>query len=55
MKLLKIYRVVCVDNYQHVEPETNWHTSKEYCNNYIQNSSYKHCLNIENSEVIIDD
>jgi len=54
-KSTKIYRVRCVDNYQQSEPETNWHTSKEWCDSYICHSPYKHCLNIESSELIIDE
>lgn len=54
-KSIKIYRVRCLDNYQHSEPETNWHTSKEWCQSYIIKSYYKQCLSIETSELIIDE
>lgn len=54
-KSIKIYRVRCLDNYQHSEPETNWHTSKDWCQSYIIKSPYKHCLSIETSELIIDE
>ena len=54
-KSTKIYRVICTDNYQSERSETNWHTSKEYCENYIKNSYYKHCLRMESAELIIDD
>ena len=51
---MKIYRVVCVDQYQQTTPETQWHTSREYCENYIATSRYSHCLHIETEEVIVD-
>jgi len=54
-KSTKIYRVMCTDQYQLNMPETDWHTSRKYCENYISNSYYKHCLYIESSELIIDD
>ena len=54
-KSTKIYRVMCTDQYQSTKSETNWHTSREYCEKYIANSYYKHCLYIESSELIIDD
>lgn len=54
-KSTKIYRVMCTDQYQSTKSETDWHTSREYCENYISNSYYKHCLYIESSELIIDD
>lgn len=54
-KSTTIYRVMCSDNYQRTEPETSWHTSKEWCENYITKSYYKHCLRIESTELIIDD
>ena len=54
-KSTKIYRVICTDNYQSEHAETNWHTSKTWCENYIKNSYYKHCLSMESSELIIDD
>jgi hypothetical protein len=53
-KTMKIYRVICTDQYQSTRSETNWHTSKEYCDSYITNSPYRHCLSIESSELIID-
>lgn len=55
-KSIKIYRVRYLDHYyQHSEPETNWHTSKEWCQSYIVKSSNKQCLSIETSELIIDE
>ena len=41
---------MCLDNYQHYEPETNWHTSKDWCQSYIIKSPYKQCLSIEEIE-----
>jgi hypothetical protein len=51
---MKIFRVICTDQYQQETPETNWHTSRKYCEDYINNSSYKHCLSIEHSDLVTD-
>lgn len=50
-----IYRVISVNQFQQSESETSWHTSKEWCENYIKKSYYKHMLHIESANLIIDD
>ena len=52
--MAKIYRVIFIDQYRHVTPETNWHTSKDFCQKYIDKSSYKACISIEETELIED-
>ncbi|MBO6271800.1 hypothetical protein J6O48_03355 [bacterium] len=43
----EIYRVVCIDNYNYKSAETHWTTDKQACEEYIENSYYKHLLYIE--------
>lgn len=47
----KIYRVVNTDQYQSTNPETYWTKDKKACEKYIEESYYKHCLRIEESEL----
>lgn len=50
----KIYHVVCFDQFNRSEAETQWHTSEKYCIDYKEKSPWKHCLHIESSELIDD-
>ncbi len=50
----KIYRVVLKDKNKHTTPMTEWHTSKKYCDDYINNAHYNIFLEIENGELIED-
>lgn len=52
--MAKIYRVIFTDQYRHITPQTQWHTSQNYCENYINKSPYKACMSIESSELIED-
>lgn len=47
----KIYRVVNTDNYNKTVPETYWCYDLNACKQYINDSYYKHCLDIEESLV----
>ena len=49
-----IHRVIFTDQYQHKTPETKWHKSLKYCQEYIDNYNYKACLSIESVELIED-
>lgn len=48
-EIIDIYRVVCDEHYNQVNPETHWCLDKKQCEDYIAASSYKHRLHIEKS------
>lgn len=52
--IISIYRVVSYDQYQCKEVETNWHTSKQWCEDWLNKCSYKNMCLIENEVLMID-
>lgn len=54
MREILISRVVSYDKYNNCEVETNWHTSKEWCEDWIDKSSTKDMLQIETDVLIFD-
>lgn len=54
MEITKIYKVISYNQYNQSEDETEWHTSKKYCEEWIDNCSYKASCQIKSEKLIID-